>query len=213
MQRLYDGFHIIKPLLPRCKADRADSRKNVVTLCMDQAENDIKRVVLIGAESTGKTTLAEALAAHYETVWAPEYLREFVEQKGALPEPSDSRLIAEGHLAQEATFRPQAHRVLFLDTDLISTCVYHRYYFGTTLPWLERRAAERSADLYLLTDIDIPWTPDPGQRDGPAVRAALHAFFLDELLARSLPHVLVSGSTEARMETALRAVKALFETA
>lgn len=167
------------------------------------------RVVLLGAESTGKTTLAACLAAHYQTVWAPEYLREFVERKGALPEPSDTRLIAEGHLAQEAALAPQAHRVLFLDTDLISTCVYHRYYFGTCPPWLERRSAERSADLYLLTDTDIPWMPDPGQRDGPAVRAALHTLFRDELLARGVAHVLVSGSLEVRMATAIRAVDGL----
>ena len=179
---------------------------------MDQAQNHIKRVVLIGAESTGKTTLAQRLAAHYETVWAPEYLRQFVERKGALPEPSDTRLIAQGHLAQEKALRPQARRVLFLDTDLISTCVYHRYYFGTCPAWLHRRAAEQSADLYLLTDIDIPWTPDPGQRDGPAVRATLHMLFRDALQARGLAHVLLSGTLEARMKTALRAVDALFET-
>ncbi len=172
-------------------------------------DEPLKRVVLIGAESTGKTTLAEALAAHYQTVWAPEYLRAFVDQKGALPEPSDSRLIAQGHLAQEQALAPQARRVLFLDTDLISTCVYHRYYFGTSPTWLEHLSAEHHADLYLLTDTDLPWTPDPGQRDGPAVRAALHTLFRDELLARGVAHVLVSGSLDERMETAIRAVDGL----
>ena len=176
---------------------------------MSSLAGRLKRVVLIGAESTGKTTLAERLAAHYETVWVPEYLRDFVEQKGALPEPSDSRLITQGHLAQEAAFAPHAHRILFLDTDLISTCVYHRYYFGTALPWLERLSADHCADLYLLTDTDIPWTPDPGQRDGPAIRAALHTLFRDELQARGVAFVLVSGSVEKRMETAVRAIDAL----
>ncbi len=169
----------------------------------------LKRVVLIGAESTGKTTLAEALAAHYETAWAPEYLREFVDRKGALPEPPDTRLIAEGHLAQEERFAPQARRVLFLDTDLIATCVYARYYFGACPAWLESLAHERSADLYLLTDTDIPWTADPGQRDGPAVRAEIHALLRDELQRRGVAFVLVSGSLDERMKTAIRAVDGL----
>jgi NadR type nicotinamide-nucleotide adenylyltransferase len=169
----------------------------------------IKRVVLIGAESTGKTTLAEALAAHYGTVWAPEYLRAFVEEKGALPEPGDTVLIARGHRAQEARLIPQARRVLFYDTDLISTCVYSRYYFGACPRQVEQWSYQRHADLYLLTDIDIPWTADPGQRDGPAVRAALHALFQKELQARGVARVVVSGTPEARMTTAVQAVDGL----
>ena len=159
--------------------------------------------------SGSHTALAEALAAHYETVWTPEYLREFVAQKGALPAPSDTRRIADGHLAQVAARAPQAHRVLFLDTDLISTCVYSRYYFGACPAWLERLAHEHRADLYLLTDIDIPWTPDPGQRDGPDVRAELHVFFCEALQTHGVAFGLVSGPLEERMATAVRAVDAL----
>ena len=169
----------------------------------------LKRVVLIGAESTGKTTLAEGLAAHYETVWAPEYLRAFVEEKGALPEPGDTLLIAQRHRAQEEALARRAHRLLVYDTDLISTCVYSRYYFGACPPVVERWSYERSADLYLLTDTDLPWTADPGQRDGPDVRAALHALFQRELEERGVPYARVSGSLEERMETAIEAIDAL----
>ena len=116
----------------------------------------LKRVVLIGAEATGKTTLAERLATHYETVWVPEYLRAFVEEKGALPEPGDTLLIAQGHRAQEEVLAPRAHRLLVYDTDLISTCVYSRYYFDACPARVERWSYERSADLYLLTDTDLP---------------------------------------------------------
>ena len=176
---------------------------------MKSSSHTLKRVVLIGAESTGKTTLAERLAAHYETVWAPEYLRTFVEEKGALPEPGDTRLIAQGHRAQEEELARRATRLLIYDTDLISTCVYSRYYFGVCPALVERWSYERSAHLYLLTDTDLPWTADPGQRDGPDVRAALHALFQQELEDRSVPYVLVSGSVEARMETAIRAIDGL----
>ncbi len=168
-----------------------------------------KRVVLTGAESTGKTTLAERLAAHYETVWAPEYLRVFVEQKGALPELSDNRLIAAGHLAQVETLMARAHRVLFLDTDLVSTCVYSQHYFGMCPPWLKQLSLKHHADLYLLMDTDLPWHADPGQREGPAIRELLHARFQDELQQRGVSVVRVSGASETRLAIALRAVDAL----
>lgn len=176
---------------------------------MEPVTSRLKRVVLIGAESTGKTTLAERLAAHYDTVWAPEYLRAFVEEKGALPEPGDTLLIARGHRAQEKALARRARRLLVYDTDLISTCVYHRYYFGACPPVVERWSYEHSADLYLFTDTDVPWTPDPGQRDGPDVRAALHELFRRELEARSVAFVRVSGSVAARMATAIRAIDGL----
>lgn len=98
------------------------------------ATADISRlhtVVLMGAESTGKTTLAAALAKHYKTAWAAEYLRLFVDNKGALPEESDVYAIAQGHLKLVAQVRPRARRVLFVDTDLFTTCVYQRIYFGS----------------------------------------------------------------------------------
>jgi len=169
----------------------------------------VRRVTLVGAESTGKTTLAAALAVHFKTVWTPEYLRTFVDEKGAVPVFSDTEALVQGHLAQEDTLEPLANRVLFLDTDLIATCVYSRYYFGVCPAWVERLSYERSADLYLLTDTDIPWAPDPGQRDGPAVRAELQARFQQELETRAVPYVLVSGSLDRRMEVAVRTVAAL----
>ena len=161
---------------------------------------DLLRVVLTGAESTGKTTLAKALSAHYRTVWAPEYLRLFVERKGSLPEESDTRLIVRGHLEQEERLLPFAYRVLILDTDLVSTCLYHRYFFGAVPPEIKAKAAARTADLYLLMDTDIPWIPDPGQRDGPEVRNEIHLRFVETL--QVLPHVLISGTFEDRLATA-----------
>ncbi len=164
------------------------------------------RVTLIGAESTGKTTLARLLAVHYKTVWAPEYLRAFVCEKGALPKSADSRRIAEGHLAQEASLHARARRVLFLDTDLYSTLVYHRYYFGTSSAWLQRQARKHAADLYLFTDTDIPFVADEGQRDGPTARAALRDLFLQELLDEDLRHAILRGTLKRRLSAATVAV-------
>ena len=169
----------------------------------------VRRVVLTGAESTGKTTLAARLAAAYDTVWVPEYLRRFVAEKGALPGPADMDAVARGHMAAEDALRPQAHRVLFLDTDLLSSCVYNRYYFGHCPAWIVEASRARHADLYLLAGTDIPWAPDPGQRDGPAVRAELQRRFEAELVARGVPFVHLTGTVDARLRRAMQAVDAL----
>lgn len=171
----------------------------------------IRRVVLTGAESTGKTTLAARLAAHYGTVWTPEYVRRFVDAKGAPPVAADVPAIARGHLAQVRAALPHARRLLILDTDLLSTCLYSRYYFGACPAAVTRAAHRHRGDLYLLTDTDIPWTPDPGQRDGPAVRDVLQARFRAALRRRALPFVLLSGPLEQRLQTAVRAVDALLQ--
>lgn len=176
---------------------------------MQRVGSSPRRVVLTGPESTGKTTLARQLARHYETVWAPEYLRTFVEDKGALPGPADSRLVADGHLAQEQALLEQAQHVLFLDTDLISTYLYHRHYFGEQPSWLLNLSLQHAGDLYLLADIDIPWIPEEGQRDGPATRATLHARFRSELVTRNLPHVLLSGTPSHRLHRACEAIDKL----
>ena len=171
----------------------------------------IIRVVLTGAESTGKTTLAQSLAKHYGTVWAPEFLRQFVEEKGVLPVASDTPLIAEGHLEQEQHYLKLAHRLLFLDTDLISTSVYHRFYFDSPCNTVLSAAHRRCADLYLLMEPDIPWVPDPGQRDGPDTRKAIHQLLSDAL--QSLPHVRISGDRATRFRTAVQQVDALLHNA
>ena len=164
------------------------------------------RVVLIGAESTGKSALAAQLAERYETVWAPEFLRQFVDEKGALPEERDVHAIARGHLEQEARLLPLAKRVLFLDTDLVTTCVYQRIYFQTCPGWVENKATTHRADLYLFTEPDIPWEPDPGQREGPEARLRTHGQLRDEVQRLGLNVVSVSGPMEARLHTAARAV-------
>jgi nicotinamide riboside kinase len=173
----------------------------------------LRRVVLTGAESTGKTTLAARLADHYGTVWLPEYARTFAEARGDLPGAADVPAIARGFLDAEATLLPRAHRLLLYDTDLVSTCVYSRFYYGGCPDWIERAATARHADLYLLADLDAPWVPDPGVRDTPEARLLLHERFRQELAHRRLPHLLLSGPLDARMQTALAAIDALLRDA
>ena len=171
--------------------------------------SSVVRVVITGAESTGKTTLARHLAIHFAGLWQPEYLRTFVEQKGALPEPSDVSLIARGYLNLESRYLKRAKSVLFYDTDLISNVLYSQYYFGQCPSWIEDKSYERSADLYLLTEPDIPWEPDPAQRESPEIRLKLHALFVAELNRRRLPFEVISGSGETRTHRAIQAVENL----
>ena len=163
-------------------------------------------MVLIGAESTGKSTLAEQLAQRYNSVWTPEFLRQFVDEKGAPPEEQDVHAIARGHLEQEARLILQAKHVLFLDTDLVSTCIYQRIYFDNCPDWVERKASTHRGDLYLFTEPDIPWEPDPGQREGPEVRLRTHALLLNEARHLRLNVVSVRGTRDARLYTAVQAV-------
>ncbi len=173
------------------------------------ATADISRlhtVVLMGAESTGKTTLAAALAKHYKTTWAAEYLRLFVDNKGALPEESDVYAIAQGHLKLVAQMRPQARRVLFVDTDLFTTCVYQRIYFGSCPSDIEESALSHRSGLYLFTEPDIPWEPDPGQRASPEERLRSHVLLRAETKKHALNTVSIKGTYAERMNTAVAAV-------
>lgn len=166
----------------------------------------VKRVIIVGAESTGKTTLARCLAEHYDTVWLPEYGREYIDKKGSGPEPDDFPAIARGHLSREEALLPRANRILIYDTDLIVTTVLAEYFLGSCPEWIKAASHERQGDLYLLTDRDTPWVADPHQREGPEVRDLLHRRFCRELASRKIPFTLVSGSVEQRMETAIQAL-------
>lgn len=174
---------------------------------MPSFPEDVRRVVLTGAESTGKTTLATRLAVHYDTVWLPEYVRYYVEENG-MPAYEDIPRIAEGYLKQEQELLPFAHRVAIYDTDLISNYLYSHHYFGRCPDWIEQASYDHAANLYLLTGDDIPWAADPGQRESPALRATLQAQFQQELERRNLPYTLLEGPVAKRMEIAMAAIDA-----
>lgn len=173
---------------------------------MDRNPEGPRTVVLMGAESTGKTTLVNALARHYKTTRAVEYLRLFVDWKGAVPEEADVYEIARGHLDLVSRMRSEAHRVLFADTDLFTTCVYQRIYFGTCPSSIEELARLHQSGLYLFTEPDIPWVSDPGQRTSPEERLRTHEILQEEAESHSLNTVCIHGSYDERMAKAIKAV-------
>ncbi len=173
----------------------------------------VKIVCLVGAESTGKTTLSQALAGHYDTVWVPEYGRDYTVEK-VRKDPSDGWRSEEfTHIAAEQSRREDlaardANRVLICDTDAMATAIWHERYLETRSEEVEAIAAGRRYDLYILTAADIPWEDD-GTRDGEHVRQWMHGRFLEELQRRGQPWVLVSGSREQRLATAIAHIDAL----
>ena len=172
----------------------------------------MKRVVLIGSESTGKTTLAERLARHYGVSWVPEFVRDYAAAKGAPLDGSDVDAIARGQVAREDEYRSRAalsnERLLIADTDLLSTAVYAAHYYGRAPEWVVDAARRRRPDLYLLLDVDLPWTPDP-QRDRGHMRPEMHALFRSAVEASGAPFVVISGSSTARFNSACAAIDAL----
>jgi NadR type nicotinamide-nucleotide adenylyltransferase len=168
----------------------------------------VRRVALVGAESTGKTTLAQALAAQFETVWSPEYARAYLLARGGVCTEADMHVIAQGQAESEERLARQANRVLIGDTNVLTTQLWYEHYFGPPPAALRQLAAERRAHLYLLCAPDVPWVADE-LRDSPGERAWFHQHFQQELAATGAPVVTLSGPFEARLAPALAAVRDL----
>lgn len=166
------------------------------------------RVVVTGAECTGKTTLAKALAEHYSTPSVPEFARQFVLEKGAAPVYRDVEAIARGQIALEDSVAAGASHLLIQDTDLLSTVVYSRHYYGDP-GWVEDVLRDRGADLYLLADDEVPWVPDGDQRDRGDQREEMQTFFRRALIERGLRFVEIRGSRDDRSRIAVGAIDEL----
>jgi len=172
-----------------------------------------KRVCVLGAESTGTTTLAEALAKELQTVWVKEYGREYSEIKMANPDAlwktEEFTHIAEEQSRREDQAARDANRVLICDTNAFATVLWHRRYMGTHSPEVEAIARRGRCDLYLLTGDEIPFVQD-GLRDGEHIRHEMHTWFETALEAQSVPWIVLRGSPEERLRESLRLVENLF---
>ena len=173
----------------------------------------VRRVAIMGAESTGTTTLAQSLAAEYGTVWVEEYGREYWMEKVRRGEEERWTEDEFVHIAEEQARREdlaarRADRVLFCDTDPFATGLWFERYLGRRSPRVEAVAENRRYDLTLLTGAEIPFVQD-GWRDGEAIRLGMHERFLERLEEEGRPYVLLEGPPEARLAQARRLVDAL----
>ena len=166
------------------------------------------RVVLTGSESTGKTTLAAQLARHYDAALVPEFVREFAEAKGGVIDFSDHGPIARGQMALEDAEIALGRPIVVQDTDLLSTVIYCKHYFGRAPDWIVAEAAARRPDLYLLCEIDLPWIAD-GVRDRGHLREEMQQLFRDAVMGSGAAVAVVSGEGAERLERAIDAVDAL----
>ena len=166
----------------------------------------LRRICITGPESTGKTTLALRLAEHLGTEAVPEAARLYAERVGRELTREDVEPIAREHIALADDAAMRAHGagagVLVLDTDLVSTMVYARHYYGFTSPWLEMETRRRLADLYLLCDVDVPWIDD-GIRDRPNAGAQLWTDFAAALASLGARVAPVAGDWDERARRAL----------
>jgi NadR type nicotinamide-nucleotide adenylyltransferase len=160
----------------------------------------VSRVAILGAESTGKSTLAAELAAHYGTLWVPEYLREFVETHGRTPHEHEQFFIANTQVSYETRALKRARSFLFCDTTPLMTALYSRFYFGRVDAPLEALAVTHAYDFTIVTPPDSPWVPDGLQRESPEVRQAIHEQLLATLSSMAVPYLLVDGSVEERVQ-------------
>lgn len=173
-----------------------------------------KRVCVLGAESTGTTTLAKGLAEHLETVWVEEYGREYSEVKLAKNDPEwrtdEFTRIAEEQTRREEAAARRADRVLICDTNAFATILWHRRYMSSHSQAVEEIARRGRCDLYLLTGDDIPFVQD-GLRDGEHIRHRMHGWFEEALAAQAAPWHVLRGSHERRMQDGVRLIRSLFK--
>lgn len=171
-----------------------------------------KRVVVVGAESTGTTTLARDLARVMKTVWVPEYGREYSVKKQAAGDAvwrSEEFLeIAREQTRMEDQSARQANRILICDTNAFATCLWHRRYMGFDHEPLEAFAKGGRADLYLLTGNEIPFVQD-GLRDGEHIRDEMHQWFETALARQHVPWAVICGPEMERLKSAMRAIRQL----
>lgn len=168
--------------------------------------NEVQRVAILGAESSGKSTLAAALAAHYETLWVPEYLREFVEEKERVPRECDQYPIARTQMQHEDAAAAKANRFLFCDTTPLMTAIYSRWYWNRVDAQLSQLEQRHDYAYTLVTAPDSPWEADGLQRESEAVRQTIHEQVLQMLHERGIAYLLVTGSLPQRMLQAGRLI-------
>lgn len=189
----------------------------------------IKKIVIVGPESTGKSTLCEKLADHYNTIWVKEYAREYLLKNGTDYSFEDLSDVAKGQLANEengleelekkikaetssSSFNPHQYTPLFIDTDMIVMKVWCEFVFDKCHNWILNEIVDRKYHLYLLGNIDAPWVKDE-LREYPDLptRERLYNHYKDIMVNQSVPWVDICGNYDERLQKAIKAVDKILQ--
>jgi len=184
----------------------------------------LKKIVVIGPESTGKSTLCRQLAEHFETVWCPEYAREYLLTNGKDYSYTDLLAIAKGQITGEENWaellEKRAAPLLeqdydipyFIDTNMVVMKVWAEFVFNKCHPFIEEQLAKRKYDHYLLCQPDLEWEKDE-LREYPDLETRERLFFIykNYLEQQSIPWTLIKGKNEDRIQSAIRTVNKILE--
>jgi NadR type nicotinamide-nucleotide adenylyltransferase len=165
----------------------------------------LKKIAIVGPESTGKSTMSAYLAGHYHTIWVPEYARDYC---AALTGPAtlqDEVNMFHGQIALEKELLPKANQILICDTTFITIKIWSDAFFGHTPQMVLDELPKHQYDLYLLLDIDLPWQDDP-LRDFPTQREHFMEIWHTELKALNANYVLISGTGQDRYDKAVEVI-------
>jgi nicotinamide riboside kinase len=172
----------------------------------------ILKITVFGPESTGKTTLCKVLATHFETVWAPEFARDYLQEKWDVTktvcQPDDLLPIAIGQMQLENDNVLLANKILFCDTSLLVTKIFSEMYYNFCDPVLDKAATNHNYDLFFLTNVDVPWKADD-LRDKPNNREQTFDVFKQTLIQHKKPFVILSGNETNRLEKAIAVIQDL----
>jgi NadR type nicotinamide-nucleotide adenylyltransferase len=172
---------------------------------------EIKKIAVVGPESTGKSTMSAYLAKHYQTVWVPEYARGYCEKLTEPPTWQDEINMFYGQLTLEQDLLPQANQILICDTTFITVKIWSDQMFGKSPQEVLDELPKHPYDLYLLLDIDLPWQDDP-LRDFPHMREHFMDVWHKELQALDANYKVISGSGPERYTSAITEIDAFIKT-
>jgi NadR type nicotinamide-nucleotide adenylyltransferase len=182
----------------------------ICTLCLlrldEMAQNSLKKIAVIGAESTGKTWLCEALAQHYKTVWVPEYAREYFNDSDIYNYTlEDLIVIAKKQIQLEETLIHKATDFLFCDTTLITLKIWAELEFHQTPEFIQTHLQKIKYDHYFITNNEVSWMADE-QRQNKHDRELLFNMNLEEVQRAQIPYTIITGIEQERLELAIKSL-------
>lgn len=173
-----------------------------------ELNTELKKIAIVGPECTGKSELAQFLASRYNTLWVPEYARNYLDNLVRPYNVDDLTVIAHGQMRLEEEYVRDANGILFCDTTLLVIKIWSEFVYGYCDPSIISTFEKSTYDLHLLTYIDVPWEDDP-QREHPGKREELYQIYLEQIKKMNAPFVEIRGEREQRRKVAIEAIDRL----